>query len=394
MELKDIKLKKGMTKDEVNELTKDHVFLDDDIYLGNKEKHNWKCLCGNIIEKRNWDKVRGRNENTCKKCLYKKIELNYKHEVEKDGEYEYIRSYRTGSTLPNGKITKQIYIEVKHIYCGSIYLVQSGTFINHGGRCGKCCKEYKNSFAYHIEIELGLKLDDVWDFEKNKVNPYHIWKNMNSKVWVKCQEKDYHGSYEVICNNFTKRNKCPYCSSKLIHLYDSFGYKHFDKVCMNWHSDNKISPFSISQYSNVICKFKCSECGNAWDSNIGNITKGKWCKRCNLSKGEKKIKEWLIYNNIDFISEKEFDGLVGVGNQSLRYDFYLPKHNIVIEYQGEQHERYIKGFHKDEDSFIKQQEHDNRKREYNILNNIDSIEIWYNDFDNIDNILNDKINKE
>ena len=36
--------------------------------------------------------------------------------------------------------------------------------------------EYKKSFAYHIEVELGLDINKIWNFEKNIVNPYEIFK--------------------------------------------------------------------------------------------------------------------------------------------------------------------------------------------------------------------------
>lgn len=76
------------------------------------------------------------------------------------------------------------------------------------------------------------------------------------------------------------------------------------------------------------------------------------------------------------------------------YDFYLLKHNLLIEYQGEQHEKYKPGLHKSINDFEKQQEHDKRKREYAKQNNIKLLEIWYWDFDNIEKILdNYLINK-
>ena len=37
---------------------------------------------------------------------------------------------------------------------------------------------YEESFAYHIEVELGIDLDDIWNWEKNNelgINPYRIW---------------------------------------------------------------------------------------------------------------------------------------------------------------------------------------------------------------------------
>jgi very-short-patch-repair endonuclease len=75
----------------------------------------------------------------------------------------------------------------------------------------------------------------------------------------------------------------------------------------------------------------------------------------------------------------------------LSYDFFLPEYNLLIEYQGEQHEKYIKGFHKNKKAFINQQEHDKRKREYAKNHNIKLLEIWYYDFDNIEQILDKEL---
>ena len=44
--------------------------------------------------------------------------------------------------------------------------------------------------------------------------------------------------------------------------------------------------------------------------------------------------------------------------------------------------------------FKKQLEHDRRKREYAKKNNIDLLEIWYYDIDNIENILIERLHIE
>ena len=86
----------------------------------------------------------------------------------------------------------------------------------------------------------------------------------------------------------------------------------------------------------------------------------------------------------------KFDGLVGVGGKSLTYDFYLPDNNLLIECQGKQHEKPIEYFG-GEEQFKIQQEHDKRKREYAEANGYKLLEIWYYDYDNIDEILNREI---
>lgn len=115
------------------------------------------------------------------------------------------------------------------------------------------------------------------------------------------------------------------------------------------------------------------------------------CLNCTSSKGEQKIKDWLNNNKFSFISQKKFFGLVGLNGGNLSYDFYLPNNNLLIEYQGQQHEKYIKGLHNFKKDFEKQKEHDKRKREYAKFHNIDLLEIRYWDFDNIEEILQDKI---
>ena len=81
--------------------------------------------------------------------------------------------------------------------------------------------------------------------------------------------------------------------------------------------------------------------------------------------------------------------MIGLKEGLLSYDFYLPKYNLLIEYQGEYHDGSV---HKEtKERFERQQEHDRRKREYAERNNIKLLEIWYWDFDNIEEILKEMV---
>ena len=112
-----------------------------------------------------------------------------------------------------------------------------------------------------------------------------------------------------------------------------------------------------------------------------------------MSEGENIISNWLRYNGIKYEYEKTYEGLVGINGGSLSYDFYLYEYNLLIEYQGRQHDKYIEGLHSSHFEFERQQEHDKRKREYAKDNNIKLLEIWYYDFDNIEEILNKELNQ-
>ena len=387
----------------------------------------------------------------------------------KDG-YEYIGSYKTKEITIDDKNKKgnAIYIRIKCLYCGSEYDVQLIHFKN-GANCTNCCNKYENSFAYYIQQELKEPLNKYWDWEKNELNPYLIYKGSRNKIWIKCDKVDYHESYEIACNNFYKGDRCPYCRKTKVHPKDSFaqwgintfgkdfltkywspkntlnpwklapqsskkvwilcqdkdyhndngGYEiscdkfYFGRRCSYchkakvhpknsfgclypqrtkyWSRSNDKSPFEVAPKSGKNFKFYCEDCGEEFETTLDKITiknRSMKCRNCTSSKGEQKIKEYLINNSINFIPQKTFKYLIGVGNGNLSYDFYLPQYNLLIEYQGEQHEKFIKGFHKSEEDFIIQKEHDRRKKKYAKDNNIELLEVWYYDYENIEEILN------
>lgn len=132
-------------------------------------------------------------------------------------------------------------------------------------------------------------------------------------------------------------------------------------------------------------------CGHIWEATPNNLVFGKsGCPICMMSQGERVIYNCLLKNHVEFVSQKQFPELIGVNGGNLSYDFYISSHNLLIEYQGEQHKRPIEYFGGDE-YFEKQQIHDKKKRNYALTHNIDLLEIWYYDYNNIEQILKDKL---
>lgn len=135
------------------------------------------------------------------------------------------------------------------------------------------------------------------------------------------------------------------------------------------------------KYPKTYWRCRC-DCGNEVITYTSTLTTGNTqscgCKK--ESKGEKKISQYLKDNNIEFESEKTFDGLVGEKGWKLRVDFYLKDYNLVIEYQGVQHYvmRSFSGNSEfDEENFHLQRRNDQRKRDYFKEHNIDLLEIPY-----------------
>lgn len=114
------------------------------------------------------------------------------------------------------------------------------------------------------------------------------------------------------------------------------------------------------------------------------------CPLCSINKGESKIMEVLDSMDVQYVLHKTFEDLFGANNGKLSYDFYVPSYNLLIEFQGEQHEHPVDFFGGDA-QFEKQKEHDLRKKEYAQQNNYNFLEIWYYDFKNIPSIISENL---
>lgn len=215
--------------------------------------------------------------------------------------------------------------------------------------------EYKKTFAYHIEVGLGLNLNNIWNWEKNNengINPYKIAKQSNKKVWLYCQEHDYHNydregnkiGYEITCANFYNNKRCRYCCGKhKIHYKDSIAYNYPKIAKMIAIEENNLTfedCYNISCYNNKKFYFKCLECNNISKKRkiLRNIVKrGNSCEFCSdgISIPNKFMANILKRLNINFITELSKSDFEWCGY--FRYDFYLPKYDMIIEMNGEQH---------------------------------------------------------
>ena len=137
---------------------------------------------------------------------------------------------------------------------------------------------------------------------------------------------------------------------------------------------------------------KCNICEYEWSPIGTSLTSGTGCPVCNMSHGERKIKDYLSSHMYSYMPQQTFFGLVGVGGGDLSYDFYIPDYNVLIEFQGKYHDGTAKI--QTEAEFIRQQEHDRRKRQYAEEHNIGLLEIWYYEYNDIENILNDYFTKQ
>lgn len=200
---------------------------------------------------------------------------------------------------------------------------------------------------------------------------------------VHCRICEY--KWSPIASSILHGHGCPVCKKTYHYTTEEF----IEKVntCPDGEDYKVLSKYTKS--SNKIL-FLHKKCNNSFKMIANNFLRGQRCPFCNESKGEQKIRQLLYNNNIDYIPQQNYDNLLGVNNGLLSYDFYLPQYNLLIEYQGEFHDG--KARIQSKKKYQIQQEHDMRKRKYAKKHNIQLLEIWYWDYENIEEILKKELN--
>ena len=137
------------------------------------------------------------------------------------------------------------------------------------------------------------------------------------------------------------------------------------------------------------------DCGNITKVDGRNLKSGHTTScGCIKSKGERAISLYLKNHNIDYEREKTFEDCID--KQPLKFDFYIPSKNLLIEYDGEQHfqiSRFGNKTVEEATQMLKlQQYHDQIKNQWCIDNNIELLRISFKEFNELDKILGGKLN--
>ncbi len=241
-----------------------------------------------------------------------------------------------------------------------------------GQGCPKCSRLFKltnNIFIQRSKIIHNNK----YDYSKVK------YKNSKTKVCIICPE---HGEFWQNPNDHMTNHGCSDCGKNKTIKKLKLDLNNFINISNKIHN-NKYD-YSKVKYINNKTKV-CIICPKHGDfsQNPHNHMQNHGCPKCQQSKGELEVERWLIKHNINFIPQKKFNGCCGV-RRELPFDFYLPDHNLCIEFDGQQH--YTGTFNGK--PVIN---NDQIKTQYCKENQILLIRIPYWDIDNIDNILSKEI---
>lgn len=290
---------------------------------------------------------------TCKECK-KENTLIYVRSILKENGFELISEY-TGYDIPiivrcnNGHEIDMLFDNIKK-----------------GNKCRVCNKNVLPEYEYMKNFiqQQGYSL-----ISSNILSA-------TQKFSVRCPKNH---QYKVNWNKFSSGRRCPYCQNKIKISKDKA-----NQIFMKYGYE------IIGDYTDTITPVlvRCPQ-KHEYKVTLGNFKSGKRCRECgNNYKGELKIKDFLEETGEEFKTQYKFKDCRNIFE--LPFDFYLPKYNLCIEYDGIQHFEPVE-FFGGEKSFKERKCKDDIKNKYCKDNGINLLRISYKDIKNINEIIKQKI---
>jgi len=244
----------------------------------------------------------------------------------------------------------------------------------------KLCGEEKRGYSVEkCDTEGFIKKaktvhGDKYDYSKVD------YKENQTKVTIICP---IHGEFEQQPLNHTQGAGCPMCYGNVKYTKETF-----IEAAKKVHGDKYDYSLVDYKHNKANIKIICPEHG-VFEQYPQNHLRGAGCPDCFVrSHGEDCIVKWLDSQGIKYEREKKFSDCKD--KKELPFDFWLPEHNLCIEFQGKQH-FLPQGYYGGEEKLQYIQQHDQIKRDYCEQRGIKFIEIRYDE--NIEEVLNRELIK-
>lgn len=208
-----------------------------------------------------------------------------------------------------------------------IYSCRPSDYLN-GHRCPKCSNVAHGSNESFIEKAMKAHCGK---YSYSKV----LYTSSKTKVIITCPT---HGDFEQRPNDHLNGYGCPMCAKRGSSLNGRLTTEEFIERARRIHGNRY--DYSKVSYSNAKEKviITCSIHGD-FIQVPNNHLNGANCPKCSkvvqTSRMAMGVYEMLAENGFEVEAEKTFAWLRN--ERSLRLDFYLPRYNVGIEVQGEQH---------------------------------------------------------
>lgn len=195
-------------------------------------------------------------------------------------------------------------------------------------KCADCYQRNTDEFIYEAKLIHG----ELYDYSNV------VYKDSHSKVKIICHRKDKngveHGIFEQVAKSHLNGENCPKCKFEKLALINNSTTEEFIKKSNEIHNGKYLYLKTVYTNSKLPVIITCRKHGD-FEQTPSTHLRGHGCPKCNQSKMECEVINFLEQKHIKYIYQASSKDLKWLGKQSL--DFYLPEYNIAIECQGVQH---------------------------------------------------------
>lgn len=271
------------------------------------------------------------------------------------------------------KITRRSLIKVLCNVCNKMDEVTVTNHIYFGG-----CKTCNNVVPWSINKLISKsRLIHNDQFDYSNTNPLEI-RNVKSLINIKC----LHCSYKwmsSIKTHIGHQTGCPKCKGNAQWNFDLFTVmvEENQNFMINY---DEVKPRHIINNRSKI-PLKCNICFNEWIVNISyHFHKKSGCPFCKMSNGEKECILQLSNLSLTYKPQAMIKSL-----HLKRYDFKFEHEGetYLLEFDGEQHFKFVDRFHKDHEEFINRQNIDVIKTQYAMNEGYRIIRIDFKEINNV-----------
>ncbi len=303
------------------------------------------------------------------------------------------------------KSFEQFVIDAKSIH-GDKYQYLENTYLNAKTKMTIVCSihgEFKQKTISHLRGH-GCKQCGIISMKQLQIKPFeqfltdarqihcdkyqylkNTYLNNKSKMTIICS---IHGEFKQSPNDHLQEHGCKKCGIINSQQLQTKSFEQFLIDARQIHGDKyqylEETYINDSIKMTIICSIH-----DEFKQTPDNHLQGKGCPGCRESKGEKIIIKCL--NDLKINCHKQFKFKDCKNKKQLPFDFYLPEYNLCIEYDGRQHFIPIDKWG-GQDNLERIKQNDQIKTQYCIDNNIKLLRISYQEFKNIENILEQTIN--
>jgi Marseilleviridae restriction endonuclease len=305
------------------------------------------------------------NDNNCKSCFEASFASSDKVNLWSDRNDKRPREVFKGSRneyLIKCPKTNHEYLmklnNMKYQNCPFPCCCKSPSKLCDNNNCQIC---FNASFASYFKSKYFS--DKNKDKNRNIINPRNIFKKSHKKYIFKCNKSNH--EFESQLDNMVHHNSwCPYpcccdLGSKLcndenckICFEASFASHPKSKY---FSRKNNINPRFLMKHSNEKYLFECDR-KHEFEAALNHISNDSWCSTCPFQN------ESYCISVIEGIVGKKFKKCRPFKSHKLELDGYNEELKLAIEYNGEQHYKYVSLFHKNKENALeKQRERDKIK---------------------------------